>query len=75
MRLARPVYEGLPYVYVAVGMAAILVSYLDAAGTRSEVAFAIGLISAIAGVTLCLHRHDSRTLRNQYPRETGELRF
>jgi hypothetical protein len=73
MRLARPVYESLPYVYMALGALAIFIFYLDPAGTRAVAAFAIGVILATAGLTLLLRRQDYRALSREYSGETIEL--
>ena len=73
MRLARPVYESLPYVYIAIGALAIFVFYLDPVGVRAVAAFAIGVIVATAGLTLLLRRQDYRELSREYSGETIEL--
>jgi hypothetical protein len=73
MRLARPVYESLPYVYMAIGALAIVIFYLDPAGARAVAAFAIGVILATAGLTLLLRRQDYRALSREYSGETIEL--
>jgi len=73
MRLARPVYESLPYVYMAIGGLAILVFYLDPDGARGVVAFVIGLIVETAALTLLLRRQDYRSLSREYSGETIEL--
>ena len=66
MRLARPVYESLPYAYMAMGGVAIFLFYLDPSGRRAAVAFAIGIVVEIAGLTLALHRQDYRSLSREY---------
>jgi len=73
MRLARPVYESLPYVYMAIGGLAILLFYLDPDGPRAVAAFAIGLIVETAALTLLLRRQDYRALSREYSGETIEL--
>jgi membrane protein CcdC involved in cytochrome C biogenesis len=73
MRLARPVYESLPYVYMAIGALAIVIFYLDPVGARSVAAFTLGLIVATAGLTLLLRRQDYRALSREYSGETIEL--
>jgi hypothetical protein len=73
MRLARPVYESLPYVYMAIGALAIFIFYLDPVGTRAVAAFAIGVIVVTAGLTLLLRRQDYRALSREYSGETIEL--
>jgi hypothetical protein len=64
---SRPVYEGLPWVYIICGVAALIASYLLAA--RAVVSFAagtIGLIALVAGIVVLLRRRDYRALRSQY---------
>jgi hypothetical protein len=73
MRLARPVYESLPYVYMAIGGLAIFVFYLDPVGTRAVVAFVIGVIVETAALTLLLRRQDYRALSREYSGETIDL--
>jgi hypothetical protein len=73
MRLARPVYESLPYVYMAIGGLAILVFYLDPVGPRAVVAFIIGVIVETAALTLLLRRKDYRALSREYSGETIEF--
>jgi hypothetical protein len=73
MRLARPVYESLPYDYMAIGALAVFIFYLDPAGARAAAAFVIGVILATAGLTLLLRRQDYRALSREYSGETIEL--
>ncbi|HYM42758.1 MAG TPA: hypothetical protein VET46_08340 [Steroidobacteraceae bacterium] len=65
--LSRPVYEGLPWAYIAFGLAALLVSYLLAAhGVLSHTVGAIGLGALLYGIVVLLRRRDYRQLRSQY---------
>jgi uncharacterized membrane protein HdeD (DUF308 family) len=73
MRLARPVYESLPVIYVTIGGLAVVVAYFDPVRARSIIAFSIGLLAAIAGVTVFLHRQDARSLGREYTGETIDL--
>jgi hypothetical protein len=73
MRLARPVYESLPYVYMAIGGVAILLFYLDPSERRAVIAFAIGVIAETAALTLLLRRRDFRELSREYSGETIDL--
>jgi hypothetical protein len=73
MRLARPVYECLPYVYMAIGALAIFVFYLDPTGPRAAVAFVIGIIVETAALTVLLRRQDYRALSREYSGETIDL--
>jgi len=73
MRLSRPIYETLPLTYAAIAGVAWLIAYMDAAGVRSVIAFIIGILAAIAALTIFLHRQDCRALRRQYNGETIDL--
>lgn len=73
MRLSRPVYESLPFIYGAIGVLAIVLAYLDPVGPRSMLAFTIGLIAAIAALTVYLRRQDYRALSREYSGETINL--
>ena len=73
MRLAQPVYESLPYVYMAIGALAIFLFYIDPVGVHAVVAFVIGLLAETAALTLLLRRQDYRALSREYSGETIEL--
>ncbi|HVP33879.1 MAG TPA: hypothetical protein VMT09_09565 [Steroidobacteraceae bacterium] len=65
--LSRPVYEGLPWFYMACGLAALLASYLLAAhGIVSLAVGALGLAALLYGFVVLLRRRDYRALRSQY---------
>ena len=70
MRLARPVYESLPYVYMAIGGLAIFLFYLDPVGPRGVIAFVLGVVVETAALTLLLRRQDYRALSREYSGET-----
>jgi hypothetical protein len=73
MRLARPVYESLPYVYMAIGGLAIFLFYIDHVGPRAVAAFVIGVVVETAALTLLLRRKDYRELSREYSGETIDL--
>ena len=60
-------YEGLPWLYIGAGLAALGVSYLvgdaHALGVVSGLA---GLCGLLGGVVVLLRRRDYRELRSQY---------
>jgi threonine/homoserine/homoserine lactone efflux protein len=65
--LSRPVYEGLPWFYMACGLGALGVSYLLA--TRAALSHTIGLAGLAAlvyGIVLFLRRRGYRALRSEY---------
>jgi hypothetical protein len=73
MRLARPVYESLPYLYIVIGGLAIFLFYLDPIGPRAAIAFFLGVTVEIAALTLLLRRKDYRALSREYTGESIDL--
>jgi hypothetical protein len=66
--LSRPLYQGLPWIYIMLGLAALIASYLLAArGALSLIVGVIGLGCVVGGFVLLLRRRDYRALRSQYP--------
>jgi membrane associated rhomboid family serine protease len=65
--LSRPVYEGLPWIYIICGVAALVASYMLAGrGFLSVAAGVVGLCGLVAGMVVLLRRRDYRALRSQY---------
>ena len=73
LRLARPLYESLPYAYMVLGALAIGLFYFDSGAARAQVAFVIGVLFEIAALTLFLRRKDYRALSREYSGETINL--
>ncbi len=65
-RFSRPVYEGLPWFYIACGIAALVGSYLMPSGVLSLVVGLAGLMAVLGGVVIVLRRRDYRALRSEY---------
>jgi len=66
-RLSRPLYEGLPWAYMACGLAALGASYLLAAyGALSLAMGFAGVIALVYGIVIVLRRRDYRAMRAQY---------
>jgi ABC-type Mn2+/Zn2+ transport system permease subunit len=65
-QLSAPLYEALPWAYIAGGLLALLGSYMSTHGPLSFVAGAIGLAGVLAGVVVLLRRRDYRALHSQY---------
>jgi hypothetical protein len=64
---SRPVYEGLPWVYIMCGVLALFTSYLLAArGLLSLAVGLAGLLSLLGGIVVLLRRRDYRALRARY---------
>jgi hypothetical protein len=67
MHLSRPVYEGLPWLYIGAGVAALGVSYLIGdSHVLSLLVGLAGLAGLLGGVVVLLRRRDYRHLRSQY---------
>jgi hypothetical protein len=65
-RLSRPVYEGLPWFYLACGIAACVGSYFLPSGVLSFLVGVAGLAGVLGGFVILLRRRDYRELRSQY---------
>ena len=64
---SRPVYEGLPWIYIISGLIALIASYLLAArAVLSLLVGMLGLACVVGGFVLLLRRRDYRALRSQY---------
>jgi len=77
LRLSRPLYEGLPWIYVACGLAALVGSYRSSSRSFSLLIGLLGLLSVLAGIVVLLRRRDYRELRSHYGdpdslRDTGQ---
>jgi branched-subunit amino acid transport protein len=63
--IPRPVYEALPYVYVAAGTAMLLAAYFLPSGPRGWLV-AAGLAAVVSGLVLWMHRRDYRSTQSEY---------
>jgi predicted anti-sigma-YlaC factor YlaD len=63
--IPRPVYEALPYLYVAAGVAMLLAAYFLRPGPRGGLVVA-GLAALVAGLVLWMHRRDYRATQSEY---------
>lgn len=66
MRLSRPLYESLPWLYIALGIFSLVVSYAQESTLLSFVLGLPGLIALVGGIVLLLRRRDYRQMREQY---------
>ena len=65
-RLSRPVYEGLPWIYLLGGLLALSASYFQTSSTLSVVLGLPGFLALMAGAVVLLRRRAYRRLRAQY---------
>ncbi len=72
MRVARPLYESLPYVYIAIGAAALGGSFAWRVADWSGIMAAFGLAAVIGGLVLVFRRRDYRIQRRHYGTDFDE---
>ena len=66
MRIARPLYEALPYFYIVVGVAAVAASFAWRIATWSGILAVFGLVAVVGGLVLALRRRDYRIQQRHY---------
>ena len=67
MHLSRPMYEGLPWLYIGAGLAALGGSYaVGDSHPMGLLAGVGGLTALLGGVVVLLRRRDYRDMRSQY---------
>ena len=67
MWLSRPLYESLPYNYIAVGLIALAGSFFLSHWYWPVISAGIGLASLIAGLVVWLKRRGYRHSRSRQP--------
>lgn len=71
-RLPRPLYEALPWLYVLLGLIALVASYLvQSLAVLSALLGLAGFAVLLGGVVVLLRRRDFRELRSQYGDPAG----
>jgi Ca2+/Na+ antiporter len=71
VRLSRPLYEAVPWLYLLCGLFALAASYRHRGTGISVIAGIIGILAVIAGIVLLLRRRDFRELRAHYQDQPG----
>lgn len=65
-RLARPLYEGLPWLYMAAGLVALTLSYRETWPRLTVPLGLAGLVALLGGSVIWLRRRGYRRLRARY---------
>jgi hypothetical protein len=66
MRIARPLYEVLPYFYIVIGVASVGASFAWRIATWSGILAVFGLVAVVGGLVLALRRRDYRIQQRHY---------
>jgi Flp pilus assembly protein TadB len=66
MRVSRPLYESLPYAYIAIGLAAVVASFVWRMADWSAILAVFGIIALVGGLVLVLRRRDYRIQQRHY---------
>ena len=69
MRIARPLYEALPYAYIVIGAAAVGASFAWRVANWSGILAVFGLVALVGGLVLALRRRDYRIQKRHYGAE------
>jgi hypothetical protein len=69
MRISRPLYEALPYLYIVIGLAAVGTSFAWRVAEWSTVLATFGVIAVLGGLVLALRRRDYRIQKRHYGSE------
>jgi hypothetical protein len=72
-RLSRPLYEGLPWIYVGGGAVALAGSYFCPYRALSITISLLGLLAILGGVVVMLRRRDFRAMRSEYGQADSTL--
>lgn len=72
MRVARPLYESLPYAYVVIGVAAVTASFFWRVAQWSWMLAVAGVLAILGGLVLILRRRDYRIQRRHYGADFDE---
>jgi hypothetical protein len=73
-RLSRPLYEGLPWIYVVGGALALVGSYICPWKGLSMPIGLLGLLGVLGGFVVLLRRRDFRAMQSEYGQADSTLK-
>ena len=63
VRLSRPLYEALPWIYIVCGLVALVASYFHPSKNLSLLLGLPGLAAVLVGIVVFLRRRDYRQMQ------------
>ena len=66
VRLSKPLYEALPYLYIAAGIGGATGSYFVARHPWSDILLVLAVFCVLGGLVVLLKRRDYRAKRGEY---------
>lgn len=63
LHFSRPLYEALPWIYIACGVGALVASYVQSSRMVSLALGIPGLVAVLGGIVVALRRRDYRQMK------------
>lgn len=65
MWVTKPIYESMPFIYMAIGVAGAVAAFFVDEGRWQAITLAAGMVFLIGGLVLWLKRRDYRSSRSR----------
>ena len=66
IKLSKPLYEAMPYLYLAMGGLGIVGAWLLAGKFWSDLSLVLGITALIGGAVVLLRRREYRVTKSRY---------